>query len=179
LSLQLFNLVYFKSTVYFFRYYNSWIGVAEALESETSSNETKSSTTEEKQKSAVEDSLMQFNVVVEAPSVLASVEDDGSWASTNRDISEQEENSFSSSSGEEIPEAKQSSNTTESSDSVMFDRNKESFASVVCIVFEVYTIMIIIAIIINIIHHHRNHHHRHLYHYDSFFATIITTIRPP
>ncbi|CAB3984769.1 eIF-2-alpha kinase GCN2-like [Paramuricea clavata] len=111
------------------RYYGSWIEVAEAPESETSSNETKSSTTEEKQKSAVEDNLMQFNSVnlmqfnsVKAPSILASAEDDGSWA--NRDISKQEENSFSSSSGEEeIPKAKQSSNSTESSDGITFTSN--------------------------------------------------------
>jgi hypothetical protein len=121
-----FKSVYFKSTIHFSRYYNSWIEVEEAPESETSSNETKSSTTEEKQKSEVEDSLMQFNVVVEAPSILASGEDDGSWGSANSDISEQEENSFSSSSGEEeIPEAKHSSNTTESSEDIMFTRSIE------------------------------------------------------
>ena len=111
-----------KSSIYFARYYNSWIELEEAAESDSSSSETKSTTPEEKQKPEVEDSLMQLNVV-EAPSVLASARDDDSWASAN---GEQEENCYSSSSEEEeIPKTKQSSNTTESSEDIMFTRNIE------------------------------------------------------
>ena len=132
-----------------FRYYNSWIEVEEAPESETSSNETKSSSPEEKPKSTVEDSLLKLNVV-EAPSISASREDD-SWASgRNRPNSEGEENSYSSSSEEEeITKPKQSSNITESSEDIMFRNLEESFiqfgsslAGMVGISFEIHSIIV-------------------------------------
>ncbi|XP_028409017.1 eIF-2-alpha kinase GCN2-like [Dendronephthya gigantea] len=81
------------------RYYNSWIEVEEAQDGDSSSSETKSSVPEARQKpSTIEDSLMKMNDV-EAPSIRASIEDDGSWLSGN--IEQPEESSSSSSSDEE------------------------------------------------------------------------------
>lgn len=80
---------------------------------------------------------MKFNDV-EAPSIRATVEDDGSWTSGNIDRPERS-NSSSSSDEEEISRNK-CSNTTESSEDIMFTRNIEesfiqfgsSLADVVC-----------------------------------------------
>lgn len=82
-------------------------------------SEITSKETEEKQKTADDDSLMQLNVV-EAPSISANVHDDSSWANGNND-------SYSSSSdGEESSKSKPSSKiASQSSEDVMFTRNIE------------------------------------------------------
>ncbi|XP_046859007.1 eIF-2-alpha kinase GCN2-like [Xenia sp. Carnegie-2017] len=80
------------------RYY-LWIEVEEILENETCNSETKSSMTEEKQRSQVEDSLMKLNVV-KAPSVRSSVFDDYSWTNKNTNDSKHVDDDKSSSSSE-------------------------------------------------------------------------------
>ena len=66
----------------FDRYFYSWIEVEDILENETSSSETKSRVTEEKQRRLVIDSLIKLKLV-EVSSVHSKVLDVASWTNEN------------------------------------------------------------------------------------------------